>query len=150
MNRRVAVRAIIVREGKLLAVQLKPYQGSTILDEPYWATVGGGVDPGEALIPALEREVIEETGVKPIVGKLLYIQQFAHNGKEQMEFFFHVTNTDDFIDIDLSKSTHGAIEIEKIEFIDPKSYHILPAFLKEVDIEMDIAKSGSTQIFSYL
>ena len=150
MNRRVAVRAIIVREGKLLAVQLKPYEGSTILDEPYWATVGGGVDPGEALIPALKREVIEETGIKPVVGKLIYIQQFAHSDKEQMEFFFHITNTDDFLDIDLAKTTHGAIEIEKIEFIDPKSVHILPTFLKEVDLEADITHNAPTQIFNYL
>lgn len=150
MIRRVAVRAVVVHEGKLLAVELKPYEGSTILDKPYWATPGGGLDPGEALIPALEREVIEETGIKPVVGKLLYIQQFAHNDKEQMEFFFNVTNAEDFLHVDLSKTTHGAIEIEKIDFIDPKNSHILPAFLKEVNLESDITSSGPTKIFSYL
>ena len=40
--------------------------------------VGGGIDIGEAAIPALEREIFEETGVKPSVGSLLYLQQYPY------------------------------------------------------------------------
>jgi 8-oxo-dGTP pyrophosphatase MutT (NUDIX family) len=32
-------------------------------DEPFWFTVGGGVDPGEELADAALREVAEETGI---------------------------------------------------------------------------------------
>jgi 8-oxo-dGTP pyrophosphatase MutT (NUDIX family) len=150
MTRRVAVRAIIEHEGKLLAVQLKPYKGSTILEDPYWCTIGGGIDVGEALIPALQREVMEEVGVKADVGNLLYIQQFVHGDKEQLEFFFHVTNTQDFMSIDLSKASHAADEIEKIEFIDPTISNILPKFLQEENIAQAITTNQPTKIFTYL
>lgn len=82
-NRRVAVRGIILKDGKILCVRLKQYPGKATDDGcDYWCTPGGGVDVGEPLIPALEREIIEETAIKPAIGNLLYIQQFEHNNWE--------------------------------------------------------------------
>lgn len=150
MIRRVAVRAVVVHGGKLLAVELKPYAGSTITGEPYWCTIGGGLDEGEDLVKGLEREVFEETGIKPVVGNLLFVQQFVHNDKEQLEFFFHVTNATDFLHVDLSKTSHGAAEIEKIAFIDPLGENVKPTFLTEVDVVTAAANPGPTQIFSYI
>lgn len=150
MKRRVSVRAIIENEGKVLLVQLKPYPGSIVLDEPYWCTIGGGVDDGESIVPALEREVMEETGVKAVIGNLLYIQQFVNSGKEQMELFFHVTNTEDFMDIDLSMASHAEEEIEKIEFVDPASEHVLPRFLSDEDVAAHIAAQAPVKIFNYI
>jgi len=74
MKRRVAVRAIIVHDSKLLCAQAKPYRPTIVTGR--WGVPGGGIDSGEALIPALEREITEELGVKPLVGNLLYIQQY--------------------------------------------------------------------------
>lgn len=150
MTRCVAVRAIIEHKGKLLAVQLKPYKTSIILEEPYWCTIGGGVDVGEALVPALKREVMEEVGIKPVVGNLLYVQQFIHGDKEQMEFFFHVTNSEEFLEIDLSKATHAAEEIDKIDFITPATVNILPVFLREENIAEAIESNQPAKIFTYL
>jgi ADP-ribose pyrophosphatase YjhB (NUDIX family) len=149
-NRRVAARAVIVLDGKLLCVKLKKYAGKATGNDNrvYWCTPGGGVDVGEPLIPALEREVIEELGIKPKVGNLLYIQQFAHNNMEQLELFFHVTNPEDFLTIDLEKTTHGAIEIAEVAFIDPgASGLLLPVFLGKQDITTDIA-AGTAQVFN--
>ncbi len=148
MKRRVAVRGIAIQGGKILCAQLKPYRHA---DSPtYWCTPGGGVDPGEALVPALEREIIEETGVAPQVGDLLYAQQFIHKDVEQMEFFFHITNPEDFTNIDLSQTSHGKDEIEKIEFVDPKVTHVLPVFLQEEDVEAHIREKRGVKIFNYL
>lgn len=129
MERRVAVRAIIIHDGKFLAVKLKSYTGA--LQGNYWCTIGGTVEAGEALLPALEREVFEETGVKPIIGKLLYVQQFNDDVKEHLEFFFLIKNGEDFLTLDISNSSHGAKEIKEIAFVNPDKEHILPAFLKE-------------------
>ena len=47
--------AILVRDGEvLLTHQAEP--------EPEYQLPGGGIDPGEAILPALHREILEETG----------------------------------------------------------------------------------------
>lgn len=149
-NRRLAVRGIVFIDGTLLCVRLKQYAGKATNDGlDYWCTPGGGLDVGEPIVPALEREFIEETGVKPNIGNLLYIQQFQHNNWEHVEFFFHVTNPHDFKQIDLVATTHGSIEIAEIEFIDPREHTILPAFLTKEDIGADVAR-GTTKFFNYL
>lgn len=149
-NRRVAVRGMILKDDKLLCVRLKKYQGKATDDgQDYWCTPGGGVDVGEPIILALERELIEELGVKPVVGNLLYIQQFEHDGTEHLEFFFHVANAQDYKNIDLSTTTHGAIEIAEINFIDPLASTLLPAFLTQQNIAADVA-NGQTKFFNYI
>lgn len=133
-TRRVAVRAIIFKDGKLLCQQLTA--GKTGEARDYWCTPGGGLDIGESLLDGLHREMIEETGIAPKIGKLLFVQQFSEDGeKEQMEFFFHVENPEDYHTIDLAATSHGLLEIEHVEFIDPKAETVLPAFLREVDIQ---------------
>jgi ADP-ribose pyrophosphatase YjhB (NUDIX family) len=153
MNRRVAVRGVVVKDGKLLAARLKKYAGRATgseQDTDYWCTPGGGVDVGESLLIALEREMIEELGVKPIVGRLLYVQQFVHGDTEQIEFFFHVTNTADYADVDLSKTSHGAIEIETVDFVDPRTERVLPQFLASEPLDDASLAVATTKIFNYI
>jgi 8-oxo-dGTP pyrophosphatase MutT (NUDIX family) len=149
MKRRVAVRAIIVQDGKLLCVRLRQYEGKATSDNDYWCTPGGGVDEGEALIPALKREIIEELGPEPEVGALLYIQQFIHGDTEQLEFFFHVTNAGDYADLDLSATTHGAAEIEVVDFVDAGTENVLPKFLRS-ETFADLDGMAAAKIFNYI
>jgi 8-oxo-dGTP diphosphatase len=149
-NRRVATRGIILNKGKLLCVRLKKYPGRATDDgQDYWCTPGGGVDIGEPLIPALERELIEETGVKPIVGNLLYIQQFEHKDWEHLEFFFYISNGEDYANINLDETTHGTKEIAEVNFVDASTSNILPIFLTKQDIVAD-ANQGLTEVFNNL
>ena len=136
-TRRVATRGIIFKDGKLLCQRLKGGVDGAARD--YWCTPGGGLDIGESLTDGLHREMIEETGIAPKIGKLLFIQQFSEDGiKEQMEFFFHIENPEDYETIDMSTTSHGELEIEDVEFIDPKVHTVLPLFLQEVDIQRHI------------
>lgn len=146
MKRRVAVRGIAIKDGKILCVKLKAYEGA--IRGHYWCLPGGGVDEGEPLLKAVEREMIEETGVEPVVGNLLFVQQFSQpeKDKEHLEFFFHILNADDYTNVDLSKTTHGEEEIAEINFVDPSSNSILPKFLRTVDYS-DI-ENQPTRIFS--
>jgi 8-oxo-dGTP diphosphatase len=132
-TRRVAVRGIIFKDGKLLCQKLTAYRRN---DRDFWCTPGGGLDLGEQLEAGLRREMIEETGIDPKIGRLLFVQQFSEDGeKEQMEFFFLIENPDDYETIDLTSTTHGVEEIEHVEFIDAKSETVLPAFLQKIDLE---------------
>jgi ADP-ribose pyrophosphatase YjhB (NUDIX family) len=142
--RRIAVRAVIAEGDKLLLVKL--LSGGKPL--PFYSTIGGGLDDGESLIDGVIREVVEETGVIPKVGKLLCIQQYADKN-DNLEFFFHVTNTEDFKNIDLSKTTHGMEEIAEVGFFDPSDVKVLPDFLKDVSVE-ELVNSDEVKIFNYL
>lgn len=147
MKRRIAVRGIFIYNNKLLCVKLKPYKGTIKGD--YWCVIGGGIDEGEALVPALEREIIEETAIPPIIGNLLFIQQFAHNDTEHLEFFFNILNAKDYATIDLSKTTHGQEEIEVFEYINPEIHDVRPKFLSEIDLSK-LSEKSPTKIFNYL
>jgi ADP-ribose pyrophosphatase YjhB (NUDIX family) len=128
-KRRVNVRSIIYKNGKILAVKHRNSEG----EANYWCVPGGGLDPLESLLDGVKREIMEETGIEARVGKLLFIQQFVssrHGREEELEFFFNIENVDDFETIDLSKTSHGLEEIAQIAFIDPKVERVLPSFLR--------------------
>lgn len=100
------------------------------------------MDPRESLIDGTVREPEEETGVTAKVGKLLFLQQFAdpshsphRHHEEELEFFCHIENPEDFTAIDLSKTSHGFAELDRIECIDPAKEYILPSFLRTIAID---------------
>ena len=132
-GRRINVRAIICKDGKLLAVKHK--HGEDI--SHYYAVPGGGLNPQESLVDGLARELREETGVNAVIGNLLFIQHFpsARAGyAEELEFFFAVKNPDDFININLETTSHGAEELAVCEFVDPASVTLYPEFLQSIDL----------------
>lgn len=132
MIRKVKVRGVIVREGKLFCVKHILRSGQIA---KHWSTPGGGLDIGEPLITGLIREMVEETGVKPVIGNLLIIQQFIDDvDREQLVLFFNITNSQDYLDIKLTDTSHGVAEIHEFGFVDPATTHILPKILKEIDL----------------
>lgn len=87
-KRRINVRAIIFKDGKLLAVKHKTQSGE---EASYWALPGGGLDPFERLDKGIQREMLEETGIEVNVGRILFGQQLRSGrpGRdEELEFFF--------------------------------------------------------------
>jgi ADP-ribose pyrophosphatase YjhB (NUDIX family) len=150
MQRHVSVRGVAVADGKLLCVRLKPYPGAMVGEYDFWCLPGGGVDNGETLVGAFQREIVEELGVEPKIGRLLYVQQFVRKDKnlDMLEFFFHIENAQDYKNVDLAKTTHGTKEIEAIDFVDPKTTHILPEFLTTEDLPAFIANNQPTKFFA--
>ena len=135
----IRVRGLIPHEGKLFFVQHPHHPEGT------WALPGGKVDEGERLDEAIRRELIEELGIQPVLGNIRYIQQlFLQNGDESLEFFFLIENGADFTHIDLSATSHGAIEIRDAAFLYPKEHVVLPEFLKDY---FDDEHAGSWPIF---
>ena len=155
MRRRVNVRGIIINnKGEIFCQKLT---ANSDKGRDFWCTPGGGLEMGEGLLDGLHREMIEETGVKPEIGKLLFIQQFAESGEqsahgpnEQLEFFFLITNWQDYQHINLEQTSHGVKEVAECGFVDPKTTRILPSYLTEVDLDWLINNSTETQILSEL
>lgn len=149
MGRKITARGVVLDDsGKLYCVRLKAYGGKD--ERAFWCTPGGGIDEGESLYDTLHREMVEETGVAPVIGNLLYVQQFTFEGKEQLEFFFHIKNFEDYKNIDLSGASHAEEEIAEHGFVDPKTTHILPEFLTKEDIARQVNDKLPTKLFNYL
>jgi 8-oxo-dGTP diphosphatase len=153
MNRRVNVRAIIIDENdNIFAVKHRTHDNK---ESEYWATIGGGLNSGESLHDGLTRECVEEVGISPDIGRLLFVQQFIYthhddSKTEKLEFFFHVTNYNDFkTTIDLSGTSHGH-ELLRAGFIDPKQSDLLPEFLKDVHLNTQVLHDVPVQFFDNL
>lgn len=87
-NVRLATRAIIVHQKRLLVVNAWPDGKSPLMCAP-----GGGADAGQSLPDNLAREVHEETGLRVRVGAPCMINEFhdPDSGFHQVEVFFRCT-----------------------------------------------------------
>ena len=88
---RLAVRALILHDNRLLLVNAFPGRDTTL-----WCAPGGGVEKHSSLPDNLTREVHEETGLTIKVGAPALINEF-HNpddGFHQVEVFFRCTIAD--------------------------------------------------------
>ena len=85
---RIAVRAIIIEDGRILMVNAWPDGKSPLMCAP-----GGGVEPGSSLPDNLAREVLEETGLHIAVGSPCLVNEFhdPESGYHQVELFFRGT-----------------------------------------------------------
>ena len=88
---RNSAKAIIIREGRLLAIRNIDSEGD------WYILPGGGQRFGETLGEALKRECLEEAGVSVSVGRLRLVREylgknhefFDHDGEaHQVEFMF--------------------------------------------------------------
>lgn len=116
----IKVRAIILYEGKLLVVR-HPHNTSFV------ALPGGHLEWGEDIQECLSREIVEELGVKPNIGRLFYINTFTQiDNKQYVEFFFEIKNGADYLDTEKLTRSH-AYEIAEIVWISSTNdINILP------------------------
>jgi 8-oxo-dGTP pyrophosphatase MutT (NUDIX family) len=85
---RLAVRAILVHEGRLLLVNAYANKRLSLMCAP-----GGGVEPGSSLPDNLKREVHEETGLDITIGVPCLVNEFHDPdiGFHQVDVYFRCT-----------------------------------------------------------
>ncbi|MEA2557137.1 MAG: hypothetical protein QOG88_675 [Actinomycetota bacterium] len=131
---RAAVRLLTIdaRERVLLFGYRNPTSG-----EEFWATPGGGMEPGESLEDTARREFLEETG-HPVTGDLGSViwrrsVQFEWNGEwiRQSEVFFLYRVDELEVDPDLEELRrsegiigHGWFSLDELE--DPVGFSPSP------------------------
>lgn len=72
---RVAMKAVIVRDGKVLILrEAKTYDEGTNVGRYHFP--GGRIEPGENFADALQREVMEETGLQVKLGRPIYVGEW--------------------------------------------------------------------------
>lgn len=122
----IRVRAIILHQCKLLVVR-HPH------DTSFAALPGGHLEWGEDVKECLSRELVEELGVEPKIGRLLYLNTFTQtDNKQYVEFFFEVKNGGDYLNVENLPRSH-AHEIAEIIWANPADHNIniLPKSLAE-------------------
>lgn len=87
---RLAVRAVILRENRLLVVNAWPGGVSDL-----WCAPGGGVERGASLPDNLAREVHEETGFRIAVTDPCLVNEFhdPESGFHQVDIYFRAAIT---------------------------------------------------------
>lgn len=93
-NVRSASRALIIRDGKLLAIKMKRPRER----DEFFILPGGGQQHGETLITSLQRECREELGCEPIIKNVAYVREYIgrnhsfanrHRHFHQLEVVFY-------------------------------------------------------------
>jgi 8-oxo-dGTP diphosphatase len=132
----IRCRAIIVYDNKLLIVKHS-------IESKFYAIPGGHLEWGEEIQEALKREVVEELGIEPQIGRLLYINNFTEEDERQsIEFFFEITNAKDYLDIDNLGGTHK-FELVEIKWASKEdNYNILPEQI-QIDLKNNTILSNT-------
>lgn len=118
----ITVRGVIIYDGKFLLVRM-PHND-------FYCLPGGKLDYDEDVMVCLERELVEELGVKPQIGRLLYINNFLVKKEHCLDFIFEVLNGKDYLDLESKERTH-AFELSKIIWIDKgQDIKVLPGQIK--------------------
>lgn len=82
---RVRVAAAVIGNGKLLVVKHEK-KGRT-----WWCLPGGGLEPGETLEACLEREIMEETGLRIRTEKPIYLGELILPYEHLLEVAYHAS-----------------------------------------------------------
>ncbi len=83
---RMRVCGILIEHEKLLLVKHTSIGALGYL----WAPPGGGMHYGESASETLEREFLEETGLRVEVGSFLFVNEFLSPPLHGVELFFEV------------------------------------------------------------
>jgi 8-oxo-dGTP pyrophosphatase MutT (NUDIX family) len=87
LQHRVRAAVILVEDDRLLLVKhVDPHSLAT-----WWIPPGGGLEPeDESILACARREVMEETGLRVEIGKLVYLREFAEAaaGVHHIELYF--------------------------------------------------------------
>lgn len=111
MEYKIRCRGIILDGDKLLVVRLKEAHNRYCLP-------GGKCEMGEMLDEVIMRELEEELWVQPEIAGIAMIQELIFTGwSHNIDFFYRVSNTEDYYDVDRINSSH-AHELAEVRWID--------------------------------
>ena len=135
----IRCRGIILHNDKILVVKHSK-------DNSYYALPGGHLEWGESVKECIEREITEELGIKPEIGRLLYIRNYVRDDSnvQSIEFHFEIINSADYLNIDVTnnKGSHGH-ELAEICWIGKNDSRIIKPIALQDDLNNGTILSDS-------
>ena len=126
---RLAVRAVIMQQGRLLLVNAWPDGKSDLMCAP-----GGGVEPHSSLPDNLIREVYEETGLSVTVGDVCLVNEFhdPDGAFHQVDVYFRAQITAGTLDPDWTDPDAIVTERRWVSRSDMEGLRVKPDSLIDV------------------
>jgi ADP-ribose pyrophosphatase len=116
---RLAVGGVVIRDDRVLLVRRgkPPAHGE-------WAIPGGSVELGESLKEAVERELLEETGVRVRAGEICYVfEAVKRDDAERVRFHYVII---DLLAEHLSGDPVPASDVTEAAWLGPAELEGLP------------------------
>ncbi len=132
---RIAARALIVRDGRVLMTHCRDERGD------WYLLPGGGQQVGESLPAALARECREELGVDVEVSGLIHVRDYIpaegdfsylSATQHQLELFFKCSVPDDYVARNGPQSDTNQVDVVWLDPEELKNNRVFPARLGEV------------------
>ena len=130
---RNSLKALIIKDGKLLAIKLRDAEGT------WYVLPGGGQDVGETFYEALRRECREEINCEIEIGDLRFIREYIAKNHEfanfepdvhQVEFMFECTLTEGSVAEVGHAPDSTQFDIEWLDLDKLDSYRLYPLALR--------------------
>lgn len=138
MKNKIKARALILLKNKVFLVK----------DREYWNYIlpWGTQKNGEWVKETLEREIIEECWIYPIIEKFIWFREYkSKNWYVAIQFLFLIKNSQDFLCIEEDKCSHS-FEWEEAWFFSLEKLQKENANYPS-DLEEIIKKSKSWEIY---
>lgn len=125
---RVRVNGIYVENDRILMIRHKALGTSGV----FWSPPGGGMEFGSSVAENLEREFLEETGLRVEMERLLFVHEYLKEPLHAVELFFVVNKVGGEIimgrDPEMSESAQIISEVrlmsmDQIKSIDRANRH---------------------------
>jgi len=120
---RVRVCGVLIERNRILLVKHVGLGNGAV----FWAPPGGEVEYGISVKENLQREMLEETGLKVKVGKFLNVHEFINPPLHAVELYFKIDEAQGEVikGIDPELKTSEQI-IEEVRFVTFEELEIIP------------------------
>lgn len=133
MEQRIAAKALIVQDGRLLV--LRESSGGSYADGTNagkWCVPGGRIDPGEGFVEGLRREAREETGLEIEPVRPVFVGEWRPVIRDRqlqiIGIFFHCTVVGGEVRLSEEHEAYEWLardELARVRLIDPEPAAVL-------------------------